>query len=159
MEKVKLTLEEIVSRYNLIKNIQFEKDNQSLSKELKLKIIKMRIEYNKYKKQLDEDAQEFTKELVSERYKNLMNNPNKSEEQKEEFNQLEKSYNQDISEYMISRSKDIIEGINDWKFSELEYEEIIDLNSANDVEINGVKISAPDYLELIYDMLIEKEES
>jgi len=154
-----MTLNDIVSKYNLIKQLKFEYNGKEFSKQLKLKIIKMRIEYGKYKKALDSDIKEFTNELVSERYKNLMNIPNKNTEELEEFNQLEQSYNKDISEYIESRSNDIIENVNDWKFSELEYEEIIDLNSANDVEINGMKISAPDYLELIYDMLIEKEES
>ena len=154
-----MTLNDIVSKYNLIKQLKFEYNGKEFSKQLKLKIIKMRIEYGKYKKALDSDIKEFTNELVSERYKNLMNIPNKTPEELEEFNQLEQSYNKDISEYIESRSNDIIENVNDWKFSELEYEEIIDLNSANDVEINGMKISAPDYLELIYDILIEKEES
>lgn len=154
-----MTLNDIVSKYNLIKQLKFEYNGKELSKELKLKIIKMRIEYGKYKKTLDSDIKEFTGELISERYKKLMNIPNKTNEEIEEFNQLEQSYNKDISEYIESRSNDIIENVSDWKFSELEYEEIIDLNSVNDVEINGIKISAPDYLELIYDMLIEKEES
>ena len=154
-----MTLNDIVSKYNLIKQLKFEYNGKELSKELKLKIIKMRIEYGKYKKALDSDIKEFTGELISERYKKLMNIPNKTNKEIEEFNQLEQSYNKDVSEYILSRSNDIIENVSDWKFSELEYEEIIDLNSANDVEINGMKISAPDYLELIYDMLIEKEES
>ena len=154
-----MTLNDVVSKYNLLKPLKFEHNGKELSKKLKLKIIKIRIEYGKYKKSLDADIQEFTKELVSERYKNLMSIPEKTPEELQEFNQLEQSYNKDISEYMENRSQDIIENINNWKLTELEYEEIIDLNSSNDVEINGVKISAPDYLELIYDMLIEKEES
>ncbi len=155
MEKVKLTLEEIVSRYNLIKNIQFEKDSQSLSKELKLKIIKMRIEYNKYKKQLDEDAQEFTKELVSDRYKELQQKYERTEEENIEYNSLEQQYNKDINDYLIGRSRDEIDGLNDWWFNDEEYSEILDLNSSKDIEINGIKISAPDFLEMIYTKLVK----
>lgn len=156
MGKTKLTLEEIVSRYNLIKNIQFEKDNKSLSKELKLKIIKMRIEYNKYKKQLDEDAQEFTKELVSDRYKELQQKYERTEEENIEYNSLEQQYNKDINDYLIGRSRDEINGLNDWWFNDEEYSEILDLNSSKDIEINGIKISAPDFLEMIYIKLVRE---
>lgn len=155
MVKTKLTLEEIVSRYNLIKNIQFEKDNQSLSKELKLKIIKMRIEYNKYKKQLDEDTQEFTKELVSDRYKQLQQKYERTEEENIEYNSLEQQYSKDINDYLIGRSKDEIDGLNDWWFNDEEYSEILDLNSSKEIEINGIKFSAPDFLEMIYTKLVK----
>ena len=156
MEKTRMTLNDVVSKYNLIAVLRFEHNQKEFSKELKIKLIKMRIEYGKYKKALDNDIKEFTEGIISEQYKFLVSNQFKTPEEIKEFNELENSYQKDISDYMNSRSSEVIENVNDWKITESEYEEIVDLNTSNDVEINGVKIPSMDYLELIYNILVDK---
>ena len=156
MEKVNMTLNDIISKYNIIIPLRFEHNQKEFSKELKLKIIKMRIEYGKYKKALDNDIMEFAEGIISERYKFLSSAKFKTEEETKELSELQISYQKDINDYMNSRAGEVIENVNDWKITESEYEEIVDLNATNNVEINGINISAPDYLELIYNLLVEK---
>ena len=156
MEKVNMTLNDIISKYNIIIPLRFEHNQKEFSKELKLKIIKMRIEYGKYKKALDNDIMEFAEGIISERYKFLSSAKFKTEEETRELSELQISYQKDINDYMNSRAGEVIENVNDWKITESEYEEIVDLNATNNVEINGINISAPDYLELIYNLLVEK---
>jgi hypothetical protein len=38
-----------------------------------------------------------------------------------------------------------------------EYSEILDVNSGNDVEINGNKIPAVDFMELFCDMFVQED--
>ncbi len=156
MEKTSMTLNNIISKYNLIIPLKFEHNQKEFSKDLKLKIIKMKIEYGKYKKALDNDITEFAEGIISERYKFLTSAQFKTEEETKELSELQISYQKDINDYMASRAREIIENVNDWKISESEYEEIVDINATNDVEINGIQIPALDYLELIYNLLVEK---
>ena len=151
-----MTLNDIVSKYNLITQLRLEHNGKEFSKELKLKIIKMRIEYGKFSKALDNDIKEFTDGIISDRYKFLVNAGFRTPEENKELSELEEEYRKDISEYMNSKANDVIENVNDWKITPDEYEEIIDFNITNNVNINGNQILGPDYLELIYNLLVEK---
>ena len=42
----------------------------------------------------------------------------------------------------------------DDKLTDDEYAEILDVNSGNDVEINGVKIKAADLMEIFYELFV-----
>jgi hypothetical protein len=44
----------------------------------------------------------------------------------------------------------------DDSFTMDEYSDIVDVNSGNDVEINGNKIKATDFLEIIYDLFVKE---
>ena len=35
-----------------------------------------------------------------------------------------------------------------------EYNEILEVNAGNDVEINGTKLTAPDFLEVLYSLFV-----
>ena len=48
--------------------------------------------------------------------------------------------------------------VKEYAFNIDEYSEILETNSSNDVEINGQKIKAPDFLEAIYEIFVTKEE-
>lgn len=151
-----MTLNDIISKYNLIFPLRFEHNGKEFSKDLKIKIIKMRIEYGKYKKELDNDIKEFTDGIISERYKFLKNAQFKTPEEINELNELEASYNKDIFDYMNSRASEEIKDITNWTITEEEYNEIIDLNATNNVDINGMQLNGADYLEMIYNILVEK---
>jgi len=38
-----------------------------------------------------------------------------------------------------------------------EYSEIVEVNAGNDVEINGNKIPAADFLEIVYDLFVKED--
>lgn len=149
-----MTLNEILTRQNLITKILLSHGDKELSKELKVKIMRMRMAYNKIKKQFDEDAQEFSKQLVSDELKTLANKQDKTEEENSRFEELNNKANSEYQEFLIQKGNEEIDFI-DSTFTEEEYADILDINSDGEYEMNGHKIKAADLMEVFYGIYME----
>lgn len=149
-----MTLNEILTKQNLITKILLSHGDKELSKELKVKIMRMRMAYNKIKKQFDEDAQEFSKQLVSDELKTLANKQDKTEEETSRFEELNNKANSEYQEFLIQKGNEEIDFI-DSTFTEEEYADILDINSDGEYEMNGHKIKAADLMEVFYGIYME----
>lgn len=154
---MKLTTNDVIIRHNFISKVLFKDGDSSLSKDLKIKIMSMRIEYGKIHKEFDADVQEFTNGILSERFNELnQKRENRNEEENKEFQELINQYNSETNEYISKRALDEVE-VKEYTFNMDEYSEIMETNSSNDVMINENKISAPDFLEAIYELFVINE--
>ena len=153
---MKLTTNDVIIRHNFITKIVFKDGDSSLSKDLKIKIMSARIDYGKIHKIFDDDVQEFTKGILEDRFNELQNKEKRTDEEEKEFNSLIDKYNRETNEYISKRALDEVD-VKDFELSKDEYEEILETNSSNDVEINGQKINAPDFLEVIYELFVKEE--
>ena len=61
---ITMTTNDAIIRYNFISKVVFKDGDTALSKDLKIKIMSMRIEYGKINKVFEEDVQEFTKGIL-----------------------------------------------------------------------------------------------
>lgn len=149
-----MTLNDVLTKQNLITKILLANDGKELSKELKVKIMRIRLSYNKIKKQFDEDTQEFSKQIVSDELRDLANKTKRTPEEETKFNELNSKANSEYQEYLIQKgNEDIKETPND-SFTEDEYFDILDLNSEGEYEINGQKVRATDLMEVFYDLFV-----
>ena len=149
-----MTLNDVLTKQNLITKILLANDGKELSKELKVKIMRIRLAYNKIKRQFDEDTQEFSKQIVSDELRNLANKTKRTPEEETKFNELNSKANSEYQEYLIQKgNEDIKETPND-SFTEDEYFDILDLNSEGEYEINGQKVKATDLMEVFYDLFV-----
>lgn len=149
-----MTLNDVLTKQNVITKIELATDSKELPKELKVKIMRMRMAYNKVRKQFDEDLKEFSEQIVPEELKELSNKKDRTTEEDERFVELNNKANAEYNEFVIQKSnEEVKDEIND-KLTEDEYFEIMEVNAANDVEINGNKIKAADFLEIIYDLFV-----
>lgn len=149
-----MTLNDVLTKQNLITKILLANDGKELSKELKVKIMRIRLAYNKIKKQFDEDTQEFSKQIVSDELRDLANKTERTPEEEIKFNELNSKANSEYQEYLIQKgNEDIKETPND-SFTEDEYFDILDLNSEGEYEINGQKVRATDLMEVFYDLFV-----
>lgn len=151
---IKMTTNDAIIRYNFISKVIFKDGESTLSKDLKIKIMKMRIEYGKINKLFEEDVQEFTKGIVEDRFNELQNKQDRTEEENIELNNLINRYNQETNEYINKRAIDEVE-VNEYELSEDEFAEIMETNAEKDVTINNNKLSAPDYLEALYEIFVK----
>ena len=151
-----MTTNDAIIRHNFISKVVFKDGNTQLSKDLKIKIMSMRIEYGKIHKIFDEDVQEFTKGILEDRFNELQNKQDRTEEENNELNDLIAKYNQETNGYINKRSLDEVE-VKEFSFNIDEYSEILETNSGNDVTINGTNIQAADFLELLYDLFVKEE--
>lgn len=147
-----MTFNELMLKQNFISKVLLKDGDKELSKNLKIKIVGMRVKMAKYRKDFDEDVQEAIKNLKPEEFDTLASKQDKTEE---EIQQLETIVNKLNEEYVEFVNRKGLEEINyEASLTEEEMNELIDVNSGNDVEINGTKLSAPDYLEILYSLFV-----
>ena len=149
-----MILNEVLTRQNIISQIELKEDNKELPKELKVKIMRIRLAYNKVKKAFDEDVKEFVEQLTTDEYKELAQKQNRTEEEEKKYNELNTQINSDYIEFVNQKGLEEVKETFDDKLNEDEYAEILDVNSGNDVEINGVKIKAADLMEVFYELFV-----
>lgn len=150
-----MTLNDVLTKQNVITKILLASDGKELSKELKVKIMRIRMSYNKIKKQFDEDTQEFSKQIVTEELQNLARKTDRTEEEEAKYNELETKANSEYQEYLIQKGKEDISDTVDDTFTEDEFADILDINSEGEYEINGQKIKAADLMEVFYDIFVK----
>lgn len=149
-----MTLNDVLTKQNLITKILLANDGKELSKELKVKIMRVRLAYNKIKKQFDEDTQEFSKQIVSDELRDLASKTKRTPEQETKFNELNSKANSEYQEYLIQKGNEEIKETPNDLFTEDEYFDILDLNSEGEYEINGQKVKATDLMEVFYDLFV-----
>ena len=148
-----MTINEVMIRHNFISKILFKDGDSSLSKDLKVKIMSMRIEYGKIRKQLEEDLKEFVNTLTTDDMKILASKVDKTPEEEAQIESWNRQINEDYNAYIDKRGKEEV-NVTNISLTEDEYNQIVEVNAGNDVEINGTKLSAPDFLEVIYSLFV-----
>ena len=149
-----MTLNDVLTRQNVFTKIMLKDGDKELSKELKVKIMRIRMAYAKIKKNFDSEIQEFTNELVPEELKVLANKA-RTEEEDARFIELSNKVNSEYQEYLIQKGNEEVTDKIDDSLTMEEYSDIVDINAGNDIEINGNKVSAVDFLEVICDLFVK----
>lgn len=149
-----MTLNDLLTKQNVITKLILKDGDKELSKELKVKIMRIRMAYNKIKKQFDEDAQEFTNQIVSDRLRELANKTDRTSEEETEFKELNDKTNSEYQEYLVQKGLEEVKMTTEDSFTFDEYSEILDINAGNNVEINGNKIKAADLMEIFLELFV-----
>lgn len=139
-------------KHNFITKVLLRDGDKELSKDLKVRLMGMRIELGKVRRQLEEDLQEAVKELTPKGYQELIMKENKTEEDKAQVEAWNKQINEEYNAYVDKRGKEEVQI--DTTLSEDEFAQIIEVNAGNDVEINGTKLNAADFLEVLYSLFV-----
>lgn len=139
-------------KHNFITKVLLRDGDKELSKDLKVRLMSMRIELGKVRKQLEEDLQEAVKELTPKGYQELIMKEDKTEEDKAQVEAWNKQINEEYNAYVDKRGKEEVQI--DTTLSEDEFAQIIEVNAGNDVEINGTKLNAADFLEVLYSLFV-----
>lgn len=150
-----MTTNEVLTRHNFVSKLLLKDGDKELSRDLKVKVMGMRIEYGKIRKQFDEDVQEFVKSLNSDKLTELQQKSDRTEAEEKELQELTDKLNGDYRAYVDSRLKEEVT-VSDKKFTEADYAELVEVNAGNDVEINGTKLQATDFLEILYTLFFEE---
>ena len=154
-----MTLNEILTRQNVLNAILLKDGKNELGKELKVKIVRLRMAFNKYKKSLDEEVQEFTKELVPEELKTLQEKPEseRTEEENTRLKELVDKVNSEYNEFMIQKGNEEVKFDTNYSFTDDDFDSIVAVNAGNEVEINGNKVKSEDLIEAFYELFVNKD--
>lgn len=150
-----MTLNDVLTKQNVITKIILKDGDKELPKELKVKIMRIRMAYNKIKKQFDDDTQEFTNQIISDELRELANKSERTPEEEARFNELNDKTNSEYQEYLIQKGFEEVKDTPDDVISMEEYSDILDVNSGNDVEINGNSVKAADLMEIVFDLFVK----
>lgn len=150
-----MTLNDVLTKQNVITKIILKDGDKELSKELKVKIMRIRMAYNKIKKQFDDDTQEFTNQIISDELRELANKSERTLEEEARFNELNDKTNSEYQEYLIQKGLEEVKDTPDDVITMEEYSDILDINSGNDVEINGNSVKAADLMEIVFDLFVK----
>ena len=147
-----MTLNEVLARQNFINQLVLKNGENELPKELKVKLMGMRIALNKIRNQHDEDSKEAVKGLKPDNFDELYQKENKTEEEQAMLDEMHTKLVEEHNAFLIEKGKEEIEF--DKTFTEDEFNEIMFVNS-DDVEINGTPLNCADFLEFIYTLFVE----
>lgn len=150
-----MTLNDVLTKQNVITKIILKDGDKELPKELKVKIMRIRMAYNKIKKQFDDDTQEFTNQIISDELRELANKSERTPEEEARFNELNDKTNSEYREYLIQKGFEEVKDTPDDVITMEEYSDILDVNSGNDVEINGNSVKAADLMEIVFDLFVK----
>lgn len=150
-----MILNDLLTKQNVFTKILLKDGDKELSKELKVKVMRIRMAYTKIKKNFDAEVQEFTEELLTDEFKTLNSKSDKTAEEEARFNELVNSFNSEYQEFLIQKGQEEVQEVDDL-FTEAEYSDILEVNAGNDVEINGNKIAAVDFLEIVHDLFVKE---
>lgn len=150
-----MTLNDVLTKQNVITKVILKDGDKELPKELKVKIMRIRIAYNKIKKQFDDDTQEFTNQIISDELRELANKSERTLEEEARFNELNDKTNSEYQEYLIQKGLEEVKDTPDDVITMEEYSDILDVNSGNDVEINGNSVKAVDLMEIVFDLFVK----
>lgn len=152
-----MILNDLLTKQNVFTKIILKDGDKELSKELKVKVMRIRMAYAKIKKNFDAEVQEFTEELMTDEFKELNSKQDKTSEEEARYTELSNTINSDYQEFLIQKGKEeVVLGVED-TFTIDEYGDILEVNAGNDVEINGNKIPAVDFLEIVYDLFVKED--
>ena len=116
--------------------------------------MRIRMAYTKMKKNFDAELQEFIDELISPEFKELSGKEERTSEENTRLSELTEKINSEYQVYIEQKGKEEIENIND-TLTEDEYADIVEVNAGNVVEMNGMKISVTDFLEVVHDLFVK----
>ena len=147
-----MTLNEVLIRHNFITKLLLKDGNSELTKELKVKIMGMRIALSKFRNQFDQDAQEAIQGFKPSNFDVLAQKQDRTPEEEKELKEMSDKLTEEYNAFVIAKGNELVSF--DKKFTEEEFGEIMEVNADNDVEINGNKLNAADFLEVIYGLFV-----
>lgn len=151
-----MILNDVITRYNVISKIEITNEEKELSKQLKVKIMRIRMALNKIKTQFELESREFAEQLIPNDLRVLFFKENKTDEELEQFKKCEDKINQEYQEYLIQKGQEEVNLNIDTTFTLDEYSDIVDVNCRNNVKINDISFKATDFLEIVYNLFIKE---
>lgn len=154
-----MTLNEILLKQSVLAPLLVKSGDDELSKELKVKIVRLRIAFNKIKNQFEDEIKEFSSSLIPEDLKKLQEIPEdkRTLEDTQKIEELVNKVNSEYREFLEQKGKEEVTFTADDSFTDNEFDEIISVNAGNDVIVNGNNIKAEELMDSFYALFVDKK--
>lgn len=151
-----MVLNDLLIRQNVFTKLILKDGDKELPKELKVKVMRIRMAYNKIKKNFDSEIQEFMESIIPEEFRILSNKTDRTPDENDRLELLTNNINSEYQEFVLQKGSEEVSSIDD-TFTIDEYTELLEVNAGNDTDINGVKISAINFMEVVYELFVKED--
>ena len=151
-----MVLNDLLIRQNVFTKLILKDGDKELPKELKVKVMRIRMAYNKIKKNFDSEIQEFMESIIPEEFRILSNKADRTSDENDRLELLTNNINSEYQEFIRQKGSEEVSGIDD-TFTIDEYTELLEVNAGNDTDINGVKVSAINFMEVVYELFVKED--
>jgi len=151
-----MNLNSALLKYHIINSLIFVDGNYSVSRELKVKLIRYKFNFKKFFDEFNEIQSKYAEEVKTDEYNELVSIPIKDRTKKQD-DRLDKLIQEINSEYNSLINQKLSEEVNtDWytPLNETEFDELLNVNIEHNVNINGTEINGTDFVTLIHDNLL-----
>ena len=151
-----MVLNDLLIRQNVFTKLILKDGDKELPKELKVKVMRIRMAYNKIKKNFDSEIQEFMESIIPEEFRILSNKADRTSDENDRLELLTNNINSEYQEFIRQKGSEEVSSIDD-TFTIDEYTELLEVNAGNDTDINGVKVSAINFMEVVYELFVKED--
>lgn len=151
-----MVLNDLLIRQNVFTKLILKDGDKELPKELKVKVMRIRMAYNKIKKNFDSEIQEFMESIIPEEFRVLSNKTDRTSDENDRLELLTNNINSEYQEFIRQKGSEEVSSIDD-TFTIDEYTELLEVNAGNDTDINGVKVSAINFMEVVYELFVKED--
>ena len=151
-----MVLNDLLLRQNVFTKLILKDGDKELPKELKVKVMRIRMAYNKIKKNFDSEIQEFMESIIPEEFRILSNKTDRTSDENNRLELLTNNINSEYQEFIRQKGSEEVSSIDD-TFTIDEYTELLEVNAGNDTDINGVKVSAINFMEVVYELFVKED--
>lgn len=151
-----MILNDVLTKQNVFTKLLLKSEGKELPKELKVKVMRIRMAYSKIKNNFESEVKEFMQELITDEFRELANKETRTAEEDVRYKELVSNIDSDYIEFINQKGNEEVKEMDD-TFTIDEYSEIVEVNAGNDVEINKVKVPAVDFLEIIYSLFVKED--
>jgi len=151
-----MNLNSALLKYHIINSLIFVDGDYSVSRELKVKLIRYKFNFKKFFDEFNEIQSKYAEEVKTDEYTELISIPLK-DRTKKQADRLDKLVQEINSEYNSLINQKLSEEVNtDWytPLNESEFDELLNVNVEHNVNINGTEINGTDFITLIHDNLL-----
>lgn len=152
---MKMTVNDAILRYNLIAAMKFIDGDYSISRDLKIKLIRYKIDLEKVKNDFVAFQEKAMEEIKTEEYKTLFNKENKTEEESQKLVEIANGLNEELGKLISNKTMETV-NVKSFEFlTEDEFNEILSVNIENSPLINNNQLDANTYVELIHNVFVK----
>ena len=147
-----MSINEAIMRYNLLTPLKYKDGDYSLSRDLKIRLIKLKIELDKVFNDFNAYQEKCIEAVKTDEYNKLIEIPenDRTKEQNEKLDEIVRNLNDEMNELLSKKSQEMIQ-VNAFDYlSEDEFEQVLEVNVDNEVTINGNTIDGATYISLLH---------
>ena len=147
-----MTINDALVRYNILASLKYKDGDYSLPRELKIKLIKLKLAFEKYYNDFNAYQEKCLEEVKTEEYNTLVaiEEDKRTDEQRERITDVVNTLNAEMNELLFAKTMEQIDVPEFEYLTEDEFNFVLEVNIENEVNINGTQLDGGAYVDLIH---------